>query len=125
MVVPVEVAPEGRDPLEAPAHAPFESLQLGLWRTRHRNHGHVAVGQMNNRRVVVVGNEGTRFASFGPFGIEHEVVSDELAFAVEELRQSFLSTGSVERVFLFNFFPGEIPAPPTQFVTETAETPCP
>jgi len=34
----------------------------------------------------VVGNEGTRFASFGPFGIEHEVVSDELAFAVEELR---------------------------------------
>jgi hypothetical protein len=73
----------------------------------------------------VVGNEGTRFASFGPFGFEHEVVSDELAFAVEKLRQSFLPLGSVEGVFLFNFFPGEIPAPPTQFVTETAETPCP
>ena len=43
-------------------------------------------------------------------GAEHQVINDELAFAVEEVGQRFLAAGGVENVVLFDFDPRQ-PAP--------------
>src|SRR6516165_830946 len=77
--------------------------------------------QVNDGRIVVVGDERARLAALGPFGIEHEVVNDELTSAVEEVRQRFLALGTVEDVLLFNPFPGQISARLAQLVPQSRE----
>ena len=76
---------------------------------------------VNHGRTVVIGDERARLAALGPFGVEHEVVNDELASAVEEVRQRFLALGPVEDVLLFNPFPGQISARLAQLVPQSRE----
>jgi hypothetical protein len=61
---------------------------------------------MRQRSIGMVHHEGAAGAGFFPFRAEHEVVNDELAFAVEEIGERFLAAGGIENVVLFDFDPG-------------------
>src|ERR1700722_9675175 len=64
--------------------------------------------QMNRDAIEIVGPERAMRASRVPFRIEHEVIYDQLARAVEELRQSFLALRSFERVLLIDALPRQL-----------------
>jgi len=50
--------------------------------------------------------EGAARAGFFPLRTEHEVINDELAFAVEEIRERLFAAGGIENVVLFDFNQG-------------------
>src|SRR5215472_18502862 len=58
MKVPIEIATQGRNPLETPTHPLLERLQFFQRRSRNGDHADVAMVQMNNGRIVMVGDEG-------------------------------------------------------------------
>jgi hypothetical protein len=62
-VVEVEVAAEGRHPVEPPAHALLELLDLGQGRAGHRQEAHVTLREMPVGSVDVVGQEGAAGAA--------------------------------------------------------------
>jgi hypothetical protein len=66
----------------------------------------VALRKMHECSVRMIHVEGAAGAGFFPFWTEHEVINDELALAVEEIRQCLLAAGRVENVVLFDFDPG-------------------
>src|SRR5438105_3175614 len=77
--------------------------------------------QMDDGWIVVVRDERARLAALVPFGVKHEVVSDQLTSAIEESSQRFLAVRTVEHVLLFNLFPRQLAAPLTQLVSQSRE----
>ena len=57
-------------------------------------------------------------ASCVPIRIEHEMVDDQLAAPVEQLRQSLLAAGSVENIILVDALPRQFPALLAQLVAQ-------
>ena len=83
VIVPVEVVAVGRHPLEAPAHASFVGLELVQRRPGHRHQVDVPMIEMNDDTVVVIGPERAAGTTLVPFRPEHEVINDQLAFALK------------------------------------------
>ena len=81
--IEIEIAAEGRHPREAPAHAPLEGLDLGKRRAGDCHERHVALGEVDEGAVEMIGKIGAALAAFLPVRPQHEVVDDELAPAVE------------------------------------------
>src|SRR5437868_10082665 len=108
--VVVEAGAAGRYPLEGPAEPPRISLQLGQRRARDRDHRDVAVGEVLDDAVEVVGPERARLAAGLPVGAEHEVVDDELAAAVEQVGEARLAARAGELVVLGDLDPGQVAA---------------
>jgi hypothetical protein len=50
--------------------------------------------------------EGAAGAGFLPLRTEHEVINDELAFAVEQIGERFLAARGIENVVLFDLYLG-------------------
>src|SRR6185436_11213603 len=73
VVVKVEVAVQRGDPLEGPALIPGLSLQFLQWPARDGDERNIALFEMIDDAVEVVGPEGTAFAADLPFRPEHEV----------------------------------------------------
>ncbi|KAG1247448.1 hypothetical protein G6F65_020162 [Rhizopus arrhizus] len=71
--VEVEVAALGREPIEAPAHALFEGVQLGQRRARHRHHRYVVMAQVHQGAVQMVCQERAADAAFFPIRAVHEM----------------------------------------------------
>src|SRR5882762_3450941 len=117
VVVAIEVAPERRHPLEAPAHTLLERLDLGQWRSRNHNQRNVAIRQMNQTSVKMIGHKRAAWAAFFPSRTEHEVVHNQLASAVEEFGERLLSVRTIEHILLFNFLPWQFAALPAQFIS--------
>src|SRR5436190_2433845 len=105
VVVVVEVVLERRHPLEAPAHPLLVRRDLRQRRARDRDHRHVAGLQVENDRIEIVGPERADRAAGVVLRIEHEVVDEELATTVEELRQRLLPARAVEDVLLLDRLP--------------------
>jgi len=120
-VVEVEVALERGDPMEAPAHSLLVRGELGERRARHRDHRDVARLEVDDVCVEAVRPERAVRAAFVPGRIEHEVVDEELAAAVEEAGERLLAVGAVENVFLVDGLPWEVTALPAQVVAEPCE----
>ena len=57
MKVVVEIAAELRHPFELPAHALLVSFYLGERRTRNDDKRHIALSEMNDSAVEMVGEE--------------------------------------------------------------------
>src|SRR5262245_28604358 len=76
-----------RDPVEAPAHAPAEALDLAVRRTRDRNNGDIALRQMRRHTVCMVSHVGTALAALLPARCQHEMLHKELAAASEQFGQ--------------------------------------
>src|SRR5205823_3356786 len=107
VVVEVEVAPEGRDPVEAPAHPLLVGRDLRERRTRDGDHGHVSVLQMLHGRLEVVRPERADRTALLPVRAEHEVIDEQLAAAVEEISQRLLAVWALEDVLLLDRLPGK------------------
>src|SRR6266536_5373237 len=76
---------------------------------------------MFDHRVEVVGPERADRAAGFVLGIEHEVIDDQLAAAVEELGQCLLAFGSVEDILLLDRLPGQRLPLSGQLVTRASE----
>src|SRR5580700_1391916 len=64
---------------------------------------------MRQRAVGVVHTEGAARATLLPIRAEHEVVDNELALAVEKIRERHFPARPVENVILLDFDPRELP----------------
>ena len=64
--------------------------------------------EMHECRVRVVHVEGAAGAGLLPLRTEHEVINNELAFAVEEIGERFLAARGFENVIRFDFDPGQL-----------------
>src|SRR5438094_871656 len=103
--VEVEVAARGREPLEAPAHALVISGEIGIRRPGNRDHGDVAVVEVDDRAVEAVGPARAARAAGVPARAEHEVIDDELAAPVEQLGERLPAVAPFELIGLFHRLP--------------------
>ncbi len=76
---------------------------------------------MHNRTREVVSDEGTALATFLPGWIEHEVINDELASALEKIAERAAAVRSFEDVVLADAFPRQFASLPAQFVPFAGE----
>jgi hypothetical protein len=83
MVIVVEIAAVGRNPVEFPAHPFFESEEFFQRRPGNDYHRNVVMLQMEIGAIDVVGQERAARATFFPFRVKHEMVDDELTFAIK------------------------------------------
>jgi hypothetical protein len=65
---------------------------------------------MHQRAVRVVHVERAARAALLPVRTEHEVVNNQLAFAVEKIRERHLPVRPVENVIFYDFDSGKLPA---------------
>jgi len=121
LIVVVEIVLPGGQPLEAPAHAALEGLELFERRAGDRYEAHVAVIEVDAETVEIVRPEGAVLAALVPVRGEHEVIDDELAPAVEKLGQSLPALRPVEDVLLVDLFPGQGAPLAAQFVAQPGE----
>src|SRR5215471_7280223 len=98
MIVKVEIAVERGEPLEAPAHALFEGLDLLKRSPRNGHKAHIAVRQVNTGAVERVGPERALKTSFVIIGTEHKVIDDELAVFSKEIAKRLIAAQLVEEV---------------------------
>src|SRR5262249_11809849 len=83
--VVVEIASEGRHPLEVPTHALLVGQYLGKRRARNRNDGHVVMAEVLSGPVDVLGLKGTARTGGVPLRPVHQVMNDQLAAAIKEV----------------------------------------
>src|SRR5262245_43674532 len=69
----------------------------------------------------VVGDEGAALAPLVPSGVEHEVVDDKLAPALEQIAEGAAAVRTVEEVVLVDQHPWQFAALPAQFVSFPGE----
>ncbi len=86
VVVAAEVVAESGHPLEAPSHALLEGVQLLEPGLGSSDEGHVTMGEVDGDAVEVIGPKGAVWTSLVPARMKHEVIHDQLASPVEELR---------------------------------------
>ena len=110
-----------RDPVEVPAHALLEGLDLRDGRARDGDERDVAAREVDRRAVEVVGPERAVLASHLGIRAEHEVVDHQLAAAIEQVGQRLPPLRAVERVLLGDGLPGEVPARLGQGVARAGE----
>src|SRR2546422_2816357 len=121
VIVEVEVGPVRRHPREAPAHALLERFDLPERRSRHRQQRHVALREVHDGAVDMVGQEGAARAPFLPPRAEHEVVHDQLAPAVEEVSQRRLARRALEHIGLVDPHPRQRAALGAQPIAQPRE----
>ena len=119
--VVVEVALEGRDPVEGPPHALPVAGELGERRPRDGDHRHVPGVQVDDVPVEAVGPERAVGAARVVFRVEHEVVDDQLAAPVEQLGECLLPARPVEDVILGDLLPRKLAPLAAQLVAEPRE----
>src|SRR6267143_5514780 len=71
--------------------------------------------------VEVIGQVRATLATFLPPRPEHEMVDDQLAASVEEISQCLFAVRSIECILLVYLGPRQLPAMPTQFITQTGQ----
>jgi len=76
-----------------PAHAPLERLDLRQRRTRHDHKGDVALREVGDHAVKMIGEQRTARAALLPIRTEHEMVDHQLAIFAEKLGQLSLPLG--------------------------------
>src|SRR4051812_50077475 len=81
--------------------------------------------QVRERAVDGVGHRRAGRAAGLVAGAEHEVVDEQLAAAVEQLRQRARAFVRLEAVLLFDANPGQLAPSPGQFVTQAGLLPFP
>src|SRR5580704_1512175 len=105
--VEVEIAAEGRDPFEVPAHARLVRENLGERCARDGYDRHVVVGEVLSRSVDVLGLEGAAGTGGIPFGRVHQMMDNQLAAAVEEVWERLAALFGFERIALLDLQAGE------------------
>src|SRR5262245_1335611 len=120
-VVEVEVAPERRQPGEAPSHPLLVGLELREGCLGDGDEGHVAMRQVDVDTVEIVGPERAALASLVPLRREHEVIDGELTPRAEELGERRLPARALEDVRLVDPFPRQLPPLPAELVAEPGE----
>ena len=105
VIVEVEIAAEGRDPLKLPTHALLEGFNLDQRRTRNHHEHRIAIGEVDGCAVEMVRQVGAAWTPCLPAGTEHEVIHDELTAAVEQIDQGHFSVRGIEFVPLLHLFP--------------------
>src|SRR5215469_8354550 len=83
VVVVVEIAAKGGNPVEAPPHPFFVSLDFRQRCARNRKESDVVMCEMEVGPVDMIGKKRAAYAPGLAPGPEHEVIHDELAAAVE------------------------------------------
>src|SRR5579864_6815327 len=121
VVVEIEIVFVGREPFEIPAHAFFVGCQLAIWRARDRDHGGVAMVDVDDVAVEAVSPERAMLASRVPTGVEHKMVDDQLAAPVEEFRQRLLTVRTIEDVGFGNRLPRKLAPLLVQLVAQPRE----
>src|SRR6516164_1792063 len=77
--------------------------------------------QMHRYAVEVVGPERAMRTTCLPCRIEHEVINDQLAAAVQQLRQALPAVGSFEYVVLLDALPRQFAPLAAQLVAQPRE----
>jgi hypothetical protein len=105
MEIVVEVVAERRHPVEMPPHPLLVGFDFGERSARHRNIGDIALRQMRKHTFDMIGAERTADAAFRPPRRQHEMIDDQLALVVEQLRQRLEAGRRVEGIFLLDLHP--------------------
>jgi hypothetical protein len=105
VIVEIEIAAEGRDPLKLPAHAFLEGFDLVERSARNHRERGIAIGQVHGRTVEMIRHVRTAWAALLPAWTEHEVVHNELAAAIEKIGQRYLALARIEFIPLLYPFP--------------------
>jgi hypothetical protein len=79
------------------------------------------VFQVRQGAVDMVGAKGAAHAAFFPPGTEHEVRDDKLTPPCKQIREAFLSAGSIEDVGFLDLDPGQFPPLAIDLVTLTGK----
>ena len=79
------------------------------------------MGQVQARRVVMVGPERAVLASLFGLRREHEVIHEELVAPCEQLGERFRAVRPLENVALLDTLPGERPPQQAQLVPGSGE----
>jgi hypothetical protein len=98
------------DPLEAPAHAALEFLDLRQRRPRHDDKGDVALPEVDRGAVEMIGKQRTAWAALLPAGAEHEVINDQLTLAAEQIGQGLFARRRIEHIISVHLFPRQLAA---------------
>src|ERR1700730_9035036 len=77
--------------------------------------------EMRERAVDMIGQERATRTTLLPFRTEHEVIDNQLAASVEEIRKTLFSFGAIEDVLLRDFDPWELSALCTERVSPTCK----
>src|SRR6266478_5725094 len=86
-----------------------------------RDHGGVAMLQVHDDALIVLGPERTARAALVPGRVEHEMVDDELTLPGEQGHQRLLAFGPVEQVLLLDLHPGELTPLSTELIPQPRE----
>src|SRR5262245_41804632 len=114
--VAVEIAAVRRNPLEPPAHAFLESLDLRQRRPRDHDHCDVSCIQVHDRPIDMIHQKRATRTALLPGRSEHEVVDDQLATSVKQFSELHVALRRVECVLLLDLDPGQLTPLPADFV---------
>src|SRR6516165_11681892 len=103
----IERIPVGRYPLKVPAHPLLERLDLGKGRSRNCDQGHIALLEVDDAGIEVIGRHRAAWTTLLPDRAKHEMIDDQLAASVEEVGQGLTSLRSFKHIFLLQPDPGQ------------------
>src|SRR5262249_23957020 len=106
VVIEIEIAPVRRYPREAPAHALLVGVDLRQWGARDGRERQIAMLEMDQDAVEIVGPEGARLAAILPIGSESEVMDDQLGAPLEHSGEVEVAIRPLEAVGLLHALPG-------------------
>src|ERR1700730_8311703 len=104
-----------------PAHAFLVGLELARGRARDGDEADVAVIEMDDDAVEIVGPERTALAALVPTRVEHEMENDQLLASVEQLGQGLPAAAAVENIVLLDPLPRQLAALPAQLIAQPGE----
>ena len=87
-----------------------EDFDFADWRAGNRDQRHIAMRQMNDRRVVVIGHERTAGTALLPARSQHEVHHDKLLAPREQIGERPFAIGGGEAIVLFDRLPRQCTA---------------
>src|SRR5580692_7965892 len=112
----IEVDAERRHPGEEPAHPFFERGDLRPRRTRHCGKRNIMMLKVLTGPIDVIAQKRATATTLLPPRSEHEVIDDELAASLEQIRERHLPVRPFEEIGLVDLHPGQLTSLPAHFI---------
>src|SRR5260370_33947012 len=106
--------------MEKPAHAFLERLDLGQGCSRDYEQCDVAVREVDQTSVKVIGHKRAARATLLPTWTEHEVVHKQLTPPVEKIGERLPAVHTIEHMLRSTSRPGQLSALPGSFISSSS-----
>jgi len=85
-------------------------LKVSISGSGARGEGDIALGEMDDRAVEMIGEIRAAWAAGFPARTEHEVIDDQLALAAEQIAERLFAVRGAEHIIFFDFLPRQFAA---------------